>query len=139
MLNDFQIGLIEKDIQSSGVYMKDLVYDMLDHICCSVEEKMQEGEVFDKAYEKTKSEFCHTGYEEIQAETKFLLTINSNKMKTLKNVLGITAFVLLLTGNFFKIQHWPGGGMLVVLGSLLIIGILISMFRAKYQPNRLGY
>ena len=138
MLNDFQIGLIEKDIQSSGVYMKDLVYDMLDHICCSVEDKMQTGEVFDKAYEKTKSEFCKIDYDEIQAETKFLLTINSNKMKRLKNVLGITAFILLLTGNFFKIQHWPGGGMILVLGTLLIIGILISMFRAKYleEPTK---
>lgn len=138
MLTDFQINLIEKDIASSGVYMKELVYDMLDHVCCSVEEKMQEGEVFDKAYEKTKSEFCHTDYEEIQAETKFLLTINSNKMKTIKKALGITAFAVFVTGKIFKMEHWPGGGFLILLATLITIGLLISFFKTKFleEPTK---
>lgn len=138
MLTDFQINLIEKDIASSGVYMKELVYDLLDHVCCSVEEKMQDGEVFDKAYEQTKSEFCHTDYEEIQAETKFLLTINSNKMKKTKKTFAITAFVAFILGNIFKMAHWPGGSILILLATIITLGLLTSFFRTKFleEPTK---
>jgi hypothetical protein len=118
--------------------METLSYDMLDHLCCSVEYKMESGENFDKAYLTTKNEFCHEGYDEIQEETKFLLTVNSKKMKILKNSIGLFGLVAFLTGSIGGRFHMIGSGILTVLGCLLMVIYLLTQFKTKYleEPTK---
>lgn len=138
MLTDFHIQLIENDIKASGVYMKNLSYDMLDHLCCSVEYKMEKGLQFEEAYQSTKLEFSPNGYDEIQEETKLLLTLNSQKMKKVKSILGLSGVALFILGTIFGKFHLPGTGVAILLGTLLMVAFLLTQLKTKYleEPTK---
>jgi len=55
-------------------------------------------------------------------------------MKRTINVLGFLAFFTLSSGFMFKIMHWPGANVLMVLGFLLLnFGYLPVYFFQKYK------
>lgn len=56
MLNVSQIDRIEKQVQLAGISFSHLPDDLIDHICCDVETRMDKGETFDQAFEKVKVE-----------------------------------------------------------------------------------
>lgn len=138
VLNDFQQKLIEHDVQVSGVYMKNLGYDILDHLCCMVEFKMDEGLPFDKAYELSKQEFSPNGLGEVQEETTLLLNLNSKKMKTTKKIIGITGAILLLTGKIMGFWHLLGSGILTVLGFFFLTIFMLTQLKTNFleEPTR---
>jgi len=51
MLTKHQINLIKEHIQQKGVKTPELAEDLLDYFCVAVEEKMEEGETFESAFE----------------------------------------------------------------------------------------
>jgi putative ABC transport system permease protein len=56
-LNDEHISYIRKDLQYRGIVLDGIGDELLDHICCDVEERMNNGERFIDAYQKTLHEF----------------------------------------------------------------------------------
>lgn len=54
-LTGLQIKAILWDIRSQGVYLPSLQEDILDHICCLLEEEMQNTSDFKKAYIKVRN------------------------------------------------------------------------------------
>ncbi len=128
-LSDLQIELIRGDIRQNGIEMSDLEDDLLDHICCALEEELDVNSSFESAYSRVKSLVCPDGFREIQEETTYLLTLKFNKMRKIMNILGVIGSAMLLLGSVFKLQHWPGGGILLVLGgAILTLGYLPFMF-----------
>ena len=127
-LTDLQVELIRGNIRQNGIEMTDLEDDLLDHICCALEEELNVNSSFESAYSKIKSLVCPNGYREIQEETTQLLTLKFNKMRKTMNILGIIGSALLLVGSIFKLQHWPGAGVSLVLGgAILVLGYLPFM------------
>ena len=127
-LTELQIELIRGDIRQNGIEMSDLEDDLLDHICCALEEELDVNSSFESAYGKIKSLVCPNGYREIQEETTYLLTLKFKKMRKMMNVLGVIGSALLLIGSILKLQHWPGAGASLVLGgTILAIGYLPFM------------
>ncbi len=62
--------------------MEDLQLNLLDHICCIIEQNLKEGDDFEDFYQKTVKQFCKHQLWEIEEETIILLTIkNYNVMK----------------------------------------------------------
>jgi hypothetical protein len=124
-LSDSQTDYILNDIRRRGVEMEDLQLNLLDHICCIIEQNLKEGEDFEAFYKKTIPKFFKQDLWEIEQETITLLTFNNYyAMKKTMITSGAISVALLLGGSFFKIMHWPGAGMMLVLG----IGILTFLF-----------
>ncbi|MEP2669362.1 MAG: ABC transporter permease [Cyclobacteriaceae bacterium] len=90
-LKDSQIDFIEQDLQERGILFNDLREDLVDHICCEVEQKMEEGMTFMDAYLKAIQPFKKEGLPELNEEaTSFLNSITMVRSYinlTIRNIL----------------------------------------------------
>ncbi|RYY14054.1 MAG: hypothetical protein EOO04_30850, partial [Chitinophagaceae bacterium] len=73
-LTETEIDFIWDDIRARGVTMEGLQDSLLDHICCYVEEHLDEGSDFYQYYPKAISKFFISDLCEIENETILLLT-----------------------------------------------------------------
>ena len=133
---DDNVDRIRKDIISRGMTYEPLVDDILDHLCCMVEEKMEEGLTFEKSYNKALNSIDNKRLPEIQHETLLLLDKKHQKMKKLTYFLGLASAIIILFGAISKRMHWPGAGIELTLGLLVIIlGFLPLFFIVTYREQ----
>lgn len=141
-VTDEQIDFILGNIKANGVTIEDLQYNLLDHICCIVEDEMPEGEDFYKFYENVMPRFFDKELKEIEQETNNLLTFkNYYAMKNTLKISGIISSILTIFGAIFKVMHWPGAGMLIVLGGLsfsLIFLPLMIVLKFKDEESKIS-
>lgn len=139
-ITEQQTEYILNDIRRRGVEMEDLQLNLLDHICCMVEQNLEEGEDFEVFYRTTIPKFFKHDLWEIEQETIALLTFkNYYTMKKIMMTTGTFSVVSLLFGSFFKIMHWPGAAPLLLLGiatlSLIFLPLLFVL-KARESQNR---
>jgi len=140
-LTEQNIREIEVLVEARGVEMQELSYDLVDHICCMIEEKMESGKNYTSALEESIASFGKKGIRHIQEETTFLLTKNILAMRRTMHISGITAATLLLLGSIFKIQHWPGSSLMYILGAASLCFLFMPLFlavRIKEKPGKLS-
>lgn len=136
-LNDEQVAFIEADIRRRGVFIRGLQEDLLDHICCLLENRMGHDEPFEKAYSSILVDFGEEGLQGIQDETTYLLTHKyREKMKKLMFGSGLSAAVLLTAGPIFKLQHWPGANVMLLVGILLLALFFVPLwFTLRFRES----
>lgn len=138
-LNDTQIDYILDDIRRRGVEMEDLQSNLLDHICCIIEQNLEENGDFGDFYKKTIQRFFKHELWEIEEETLLLLTFkNYYTMKKTMIISGAVSAALTSIGIIFKFMHWPGASASIVLGvacsSFIFLPILFTL-KAKEKQN----
>ncbi|MBK0401657.1 hypothetical protein I5M27_01590 [Adhaeribacter sp. BT258] len=131
-LSEEQIDFISRDIQSRGLEMESLQQDLLDHVCCIIEQNLEATGNFEGFYLATIRTFYKTELKEIEEETLFLLTHkNYYAMKKIMLASGAFSAIVLSIGIVFKFMHWPGAGVLIVIGialfSLLFLPLLFTL------------
>ena len=127
-ISDNQVDFILEDIKKRGLELEDLQNNLLDHICCIIENEMDPEQDFNEFYKKTISKFYKNKLIEIEEETKDLLTFkNFYIMKRTMKIIGLLSSVFLLFGVFFKLMHWPGASLLVVFGAGLFSLIFLPL------------
>lgn len=139
-LSDKQIDYILDDIGARGVGMESLQQNLLDHICCIIEQNLGEDGDFESFYQKTIRTFYKDALWEIEEETLILLT-NKNyyTMKKTMVTSGTIAAALMCIGILFKFMHWPGAGICIVLGIFTSSFIFLPLFftvKVKEQQSR---
>ena len=128
-LSEEQIDFILRDIKSRGVEMEDLQVSLLDHICCIVESELEPDGDFESFYRKTILRFFKKELREIEEETILLLTFkNYYAMRKTMIITGTASVVGFIAGSFFKIMHWPGANMLLLLGIATASLIFLPLF-----------
>jgi hypothetical protein len=120
MLSVNQVDHIHDLLVDKGVHYNSLRIELLDHVCCSIEEKMDCGWEFKKALEQSIQDFGPQGLARTNETTLYLLTLKLRKMKKVASVLGLLGGFLTVAGTVFKLMHWPGAGISLVLGIALI-------------------
>lgn len=131
-ITDEQVDFILDDIKANGVNTEDLQYNLLDHICCIIEHEMTDRDDFYEFYERILPRFFKKELKEIQEETDNLLTFKHYyAMKKTLKISGIVSSILMLLGATFKVMHWPGAGVMIVLGgatfSLVFLPLMIAL------------
>ena len=111
-----QIEIIVEEVSKDGITFSHLRDELIDHICCQVEAAMRQGLSFEAAYEKTKALIGNKGLKKIQEDTLLLIDKKYRIMKKTMKTIGLVSLVLITVGALFKIQHWPGAGILMTLG-----------------------
>lgn len=141
-LTEEQIAFIENDIKIRGITSPDLSIDLLDHICCLIEDKLDEYRSFEDVYQETILLFGEKGLKEIQLETNRLLTFKHYYiMNATMKISGYISSLMILAGAIFKFNHWPGANVMLVTGvfffTVLFLPLLfILKFRSSAENNR---
>lgn len=136
-ITDEQIDFILEDIEKKGIKTEDVRLNLLDHICCIIEQEMPEEKNFYRYYEDTLKNFFRNDLSEIEEETQHLLKFkNYYIMKTTLKISGITSAGLMLIGAFFKTMHFPGAAFLIVGGCLIFaLAFLPMMIALKFKDD----
>ncbi len=127
-INEKQIDYILNDIRARGVEMEDLQLNLLDHVCCIIEQDLREDGNFEEFYQKTISRFFKHALWEIEEETITLLTFKH--YYTMKKVMiysGAFSAFGIITGSVFKIMHWPGAAVLLLLAAISISFVFLPL------------
>jgi hypothetical protein len=134
-LSEQQIDFILNDIKSRGVVMEDLQLNLLDHICCIVENELNLDDDFDQFYQDIIPRFFKKELKEIEEETILLLTFkNYYTMKKIMLISGIFSVTTFLIGSFLKFMHLPGASVMLFLGIMtLSLFFLPLMFVLKIK------
>ena len=100
---------ILNDIRRNGVEMEDLQLNLLDHVCCIIEQNLKDGDDFEDFYKKTIKQFYKKELREIEEETITLLMFkNFYTMKKIMIISGAISAAAFIIGSLFKIMIWPG-------------------------------
>lgn len=119
-LSKNQVCLIEEDVEKAKLTLTHLSDELIDHICCEVENEMKNGRSFDDAYEHIKEQTGIKVLQQIQENTLYLIDKNYRLMKTTMKITGNISLAMLGMGTVLKIFHWPGAGIALLLGFVLL-------------------
>ena len=114
------IEKITREVRAQEITYSHLADELIDHICCDVENLMQGGLSFGEAYKKVKKKMGPRRLKEIQEETLYMVDTKYRNMKNTMKISGIAGTVMCGFAVIFKLQHWPGAGVLMTLGSLIL-------------------
>lgn len=115
-----------------------LSVDLIDHICCMIEERLDLGFPLQKAEDEVFKEMGAVQLKSIEIET-IRITQNKFIMKKRTKIIGLVALVLALTGFTFKMLHLPGAGVLWGTGILIAafgFFLMVLVDRFSYEKNR---
>ena len=127
-LTEKEIRRLSREIEKQGLTYTELQQELLDHLCCDVEAEMEEGLEFVKALEKVRKGMGKDRIQQIQEETLLLINQKYRIMKKFMYILGMIAPTMLITGTIFKINHWPGAGVMLTLSLFLLGAIYLPVF-----------
>ncbi len=136
------IERVTRDIKKQEIIFSHLFDELIDHICCDVENEMQNGLTFLEAYSKVKQKLGSRRLKEIQEETLYAVDTKYRYMKNIMKISGITGTVLSGFAALFKIQHWPGAGAMMTLGAAILAFVFLPsalgvLWKETHNKSRL--
>ena len=131
-VTDEQVDFIADEIRKRGITLDDLLWNLVDHVCCIIEQEMSETDDFHRFLQALWPRFFKDNLREIQEEAELLITFKHfYAMKRTLSIAGITSAFFTLTGSILKIAHLPGAGFSIVLGvaifALLFLPLMIVL------------
>ena len=124
------IERIAREVKKQEIVFSHLADELIDHICCDVESEMEAGLTFLEAYIKVKQKIGRRRLREIQEETLYIIDTKYRFMKNTMKISGVVGTILFGFAAMFKIQHWPGAGIMLTLGALILAFV--------FMPSALG-
>lgn len=136
------IDQISRDIRREEITFSHLLEDLIDHICCDVENEMQKGMNFSDAYQRVKQKMGPRRLKEIQEETLYSVDTKYRYMKKIMKISGVAGTILFGFAALFKIQHWPAAGILMAAGALILAfaflpSALVVLWKESHNSKRL--
>lgn len=137
-LKDKHIDYILNDISARGVTIEDLQYNLLDHICCIIENNLEENGDFENFYSQTVKRFFKAELKEIEDETISLIIFKHYyTMKKVMIISGALSVFLLTAGIILKFLHLPGAAIGIMLGILILSFVFLPlMFLLKIKEKQ---
>ena len=135
-----QIKQIENRISEASLKNTSLTIDILDHICCMIEDRLELGWDYIKA---EKDVFRQMGVLQIQAieqETENL-TQNNITMKKRTKIIGLVSLILLVGGFIMKMLHLQGAAVTWGIGVLTAVfgfALFLTVDRFTYEQSSRG-
>ena len=121
-MTDAQRNGIRERLIQAGLTFRPLQEEMLDHICCDVEERMNAGLRFEDALNETLQDLPPDHFRTIQNDT--METIN--KRFVLSRALSYAGLATLFISLSFKVLHLQYSGELLIVSFALIAAALVS-------------
>jgi hypothetical protein len=133
------LRLIQRTIYESPISRHGMQADLIDHLCCEVEHRMNRGSDFDNAFEEALHLLAPNGLRELERETFFLLNLKTITMKKLTYVSGAVFSIFSSLGVLFKIFHFMGANELLIFGfgglTLIFLPLLLITRNKQKQTS----
>ncbi|MCU0437388.1 MAG: hypothetical protein MUC49_05690 [Raineya sp.] len=127
-ISNEEVDFILNDIKAQGIQIEDLQYNLLDHICCIIENEMPENENFYNFYQKIIPTFFNTNLKEIQTETRQLLDFKYYTIiQKLLKISGLIAVLMIIAGLFSRVLEWEQANIIISLGAWLFGLVFIPL------------
>jgi hypothetical protein len=134
-----QIKHIEDRIASANIKNNSLAIDILDHICCMIEERLDLGWEYTKAEKEVFNQMGVLQMQAIEQETK-MLTQNKFTMKKRTIIIGLVALLLMIAGFVMKQLHLLGAGVTWGVGVLVaVFGFVLFLAYDRFSYERTTY
>ena len=127
-LTSKQEDIIEASVKNKGIQLPSLQDDIIDHLCCVVENQLGKGKEFDQLLEEAIADIAPHGLKDIQRQTIFLL--NAKRIIIMKKVMysiGVVGALSLTAGVVFKLFWYPGANTLFTIGMVTLLLIFIPL------------
>lgn len=120
----------EADIITEFVKRQEIVFshlcdDLIDHICCEIEDEMKNEAGFEEAFERVRKRIGKDRLREIQEETLYAVDSKYRKMKKAMLISSVAGTILVGLASVLKILHIPMAGAMLTLGAFMIIFIFL--------------
>lgn len=136
VLEPTQVKSIETKMASVGLKNNSLSIDLMDHVCCMIEERLELGTEFQQAEKEVFSEMGILHMQAIEQETQ-LLTQNKITMKKRTIIIGLVSLVLMGAGFTMKQFHLMGAGITWGVGVLTAaIGFTLFMTIDRFSYEK---
>lgn len=142
-LTEEQESLVQERVLSENFHLKELADDLIDHLCCYLEQEGKEDQDFERQLEKAIETLAPEGL--ISLEKRTLLLLNPTKILIMKRFLftfGLLSSIAITLGVLFKLMSWPAANMLIFGGSLTFLFIFLPFWtldRFKFKMLSKGY
>lgn len=123
-----QEDLIADFVDAQGLTLPSLRDDVIDHLCCVIEQDLHKGKSFDQLLQAAVLDIAPNGLKDIQAQTVFLL--NSKRIIAMKKFMYLVGFlgaVSLTIGVTLKLLNMPWGYELFSVGFLTLLLVFIPL------------
>ncbi|MFA6261858.1 MAG: hypothetical protein WC760_10345 [Bacteroidia bacterium] len=120
VLSPDQMNRIREDVARANITLLSLQEELIDHICCEVENRMEEGLSFEEAYRMLQHQANSKTLQDILESTLLLTNKHFALMKTTMKLSGLFALSLISIGTLLRILIVPGANMLIVSGFVLL-------------------
>jgi hypothetical protein len=136
------IERVTRDVKKQEIVFSHLFDELIDHICCDIENEMRDGLTFLEAYSKVRQKIGSRRLKEIQEETLYEVDTKYRYMKNIMKISGIAGTVLSGFAALFKIQHWPGAGVMMTLGAAILAFVFLPsalgvLWKETHNKSRL--
>jgi hypothetical protein len=126
-LTEKQFDLVNDQI-SSSIGNRQLCLELIDHACCHIEKMLENGIAFDEALKRSISLLAPDGLHDIEVELDHVLKPKiPTIMKTSLYFFGFIAAFFILLGIMFRIMHWPGADVLLIIGDMSLIFCMLTL------------
>ncbi len=140
LLADEQIKHIEERLALASLTNTSLSIDILDHICCMIEERLDLGWEYPKAEKEVFNQMGVLQIQAIEHETN-ILTQNKLIMKKRTKITGLVAIVLMTTGFIMKMMHLQGAALVWAIGvfeATFGFALFLTVDRFRYETSVKG-
>jgi hypothetical protein len=137
-LTPTQVKEIERCVDRSNLSILRLKEDIIDHLCCSVEQKLEQGFTFEASVEEALTELSPDGLDVLEHETLMLLHSKYIPMKRIIYLLGLLTTISMSIGFTFWLLGWPGGHELSTFGFLTFALIFLPVTAYNNLKQRSG-
>ena len=135
-LTEENIDFIYKDVQVKGITLEDLLDEMVDHICCSIEPDIDNGISFKIAYNNLMDTIESSTFKNVQHQTLLSTNLKFQNMKKLMIVLGSLSALFLSAGSVLKLFHIHPASLLLLLGTAIaVLGFFPLFFYTSYKEQ----
>ena len=136
-----QIHCIQHYVHQNGLTIQEVQEDIVDHLCCIVEEKLGEGIDFEKSFQAAQQIITQNDIKQIQNDTIYFLTIKKHVIMI--KAMFITAYASLVFfvsgaflfafGDVLLLPDIIGFAMMLGSATIFSFGFLPIMFFLKYK------
>lgn len=124
-----QLTTIEEKLKSKQITNQSIYEEAFDHLCSVSEEKFQPPADFNAFIQSEISHLAPQGFPLLELQINYVSQSKSLIiMKKFMYILGLLATITFVSGILFKLMHWPGANMLLLVGQMVLFLVCVPFF-----------